>query len=251
MVNRYQPAYSSISSINNDGLGRKAFFVILILIVYRFGTYIPIPGVNITVIDDIVSEQSRGIIGMFNVLTGGALGRMSIFTLNIMPYITASIIMQLMTVLSSDLNELKKSGESGRKKINQYSKYLSVLLSLSQGYGIAVGIESLSYHDITLVHSPGIYFRIITMITLMGGTSIVIWFADQINSKGIGNGSSMIIFTGIVSGLFPSIISLLEMVRNNTLSIQLLFACCVFFCTYGYFNSVYRTSTKKANSTLS
>jgi preprotein translocase subunit SecY len=214
------------NSLKSGGdLGKKIFFVIFILIIYRFGTYIPLPGVNLMILDSIVSEQAKGILGMFNVLTGGALGRMSIFTLNIMPYITASIIMQLMTVLSKDFSELRKSGESGRQKINQYSKYLSVILALFQGYGIAVGIESLSHNGIALISDPGIYFRIVTMFSLMGGTIVVVWFADQINTKGIGNGSSVIIFAGIVSGLLPSIFSLLEMGRNNIVSTQFLLLC--------------------------
>lgn len=206
-------------------LGKKIFFVIFILIIYRFGTYIPLPGVNLMILDSIVNEQAKGILGMFNVLTGGALGRMSIFTLNIMPYITASIIMQLMTVLSKDFSELRKSGETGRQKINQYSKYLSVILALFQGYGIAVGIESLSHNGVALISDPGIYFRIVTMFSLMGGTIVVVWFADQINTKGIGNGSSVIIFAGIVSGLLPSIFSLLEMGKNNVVSTQFLLLC--------------------------
>ena len=214
------------SSLSSKGdLGKKIFFVIFILIIYRLGTYIPLPGVNLSILDNIVKEQAKGILGMFNVLTGGALGRMSIFTLNIMPYITASIIMQLMTVLSKEFSELKKSGEAGRQKINQYSKYLSVALALFQGYGIAVGIESLNYRGISLISDPGIYFRIVTMFTLMGGTIVVIWFADQINMKGIGNGSSVIIFSGIVSGLLPSIFSLLEMGRNNVVSTQFIILC--------------------------
>ena len=206
-------------------LGKKIFFVIFILIIYRFGTYIPLPGVNLSILDNIVKEQAKGILGMFNVLTGGALGRMSIFTLNIMPYITASIIMQLMTVLSKEFSELRKSGEAGRQKINQYSKYLSVVLALFQGYGIAVGIESLNYKGISLISDPGIYFRIVTMFTLMGGTIVVIWFADQINMKGIGNGSSVIIFSGIVSGLLPAVFSLLEMGKSNVVSTQFIILC--------------------------
>jgi preprotein translocase subunit SecY len=206
-------------------LGKKIFFVIFILIIYRLGTYIPLPGVNLSILDNIVKEQAKGILGMFNVLTGGALGRMSIFTLNIMPYITASIIMQLMTVLSKEFSELRKSGEAGRQKINQYSKYLSVVLALFQGYGIAVGIESLNYKGISLISDPGIYFRIITIFTLMGGTIVVIWFADQINMKGIGNGSSVIIFSGIVSGLLPAVFSLLEMGKSNVVSTQFIILC--------------------------
>lgn len=212
---------------SSSGLGKKIFFVIFILIIYRFGTYIPLPGVNLMILDGIVKEQAKGILGMFNVLTGGALGRMSIFTLNIMPYVTASIIMQLITVLSKDFGEFIKSGEVGRQKINQYSKYLSLILALFQGYGIAVGIESLSYNGIPLIGDTGIYFRIVTMFTLMGGTIVVVWFADQINAKGIGNGSSIIIFAGIVSGLLPSTFSLLEMGKNNIVSTWFLLLCFV------------------------
>ena len=212
-------------SIRSGDLSKKIFFVIFILIMYRIGTYIPLPGVNLIVLDDIVQARAKGILGMFNVLTGGALGRMSIFTLNIMPYITASIIMQLLSVVSKEFSELRKSGELGRQKINQYSKYLAVVLALFQGYGIAIGIEALSHNGIFLINNPGIYFRIVAMFSLMGGTVIVIWFADQINLKGIGNGSSIIIFAGIVSGLLPAISSLLEMGKNNIVSTQFLIFC--------------------------
>ena len=214
-------------SVGTGDLSKKIFFVLFILIIYRIGTYVPLPGVNLMVLDDIVQTRARGILGMFNVLTGGALGRMSVFTLNIMPYITASIIMQLLSVVSKEFSELRKSGELGRQKINQYSKYLAVVLALFQGYGIAVGIESLNHNGTPLINDPGLYFRIVAMFSLMGGTVIVIWFADQINLKGIGNGSSVIIFTGIVSGLLPAISSLLEMGRNNILSTQFLLFCLV------------------------
>ena len=226
-MNKQQKSKFGLTNTGSGDLSRKIFFVIFILIMYRIGTYIPLPGVNLMVLDNIVKAQAKGILGMFNVLTGGALGRMSIFTLNIMPYITASIIMQLLSVVSKEFSELKKSGESGRQKINQYSKYLAVALALFQGYGIAVGIESLNYQGTQLISDPGIYFRIATMFSLMGGTVIVIWFADQINLKGIGNGSSVIIFAGIVSGLLPSISSLLEMGRNNVISTQFLLFCFV------------------------
>ncbi len=214
-------------SVGTGDLSKKIFFVLFILIIYRIGTYVPLPGVNLMVLDDIVQTRARGILGMFNVLTGGALGRMSVFTLNIMPYITASIIMQLLSVVSKEFSELRKSGELGRQKINRYSKYLAVVLALFQGYGIAVGIESLNHNGTPLINDPGLYFRIVAMFSLMGGTVIVIWFADQINLKGIGNGSSVIIFTGIVSGLLPAISSLLEMGRNNILSTQFLLFCLI------------------------
>lgn len=219
--------YKNQTSNVKANLGKKIFFVLFILIIYRFGTYISLPGINLSILDNFIKEQGRGVMGMFNTFTGGALGRMSIFTLNIMPYITSSIIMQLFTVLSKELKELKKSSDIGRQKVNQYSKYLSVFLALFQGYGIAVGIESLSYANTHLVSHPGIYFRVITMFSLMGGTMVVIWLADQINIKGIGNGSSIIIFSGIVSGFIPSLFTFLEMGKNRVVSFQSLFLCCI------------------------
>jgi preprotein translocase subunit SecY len=222
---KQQKSNFGLPAIGAGDLSRKIFFVLFILIMYRIGTYIPLPSVNLMILDSIVKAQAKGVLGMFNVLTGGALGRMSVFTLNIMPYITASIIMQLLTVLFKEFSELKKSGASGRQKINQYSKYLAVFLALFQGYGIASGIEVLNHNGTPLINNPGIYFKIVTMFSLMGGTVIVIWFADQINQKGIGNGSSVIIFAGIVSGLLPAISSLLEMGRNNIVSNQFLFFC--------------------------
>ena len=206
-------------------LGKKIFIGLLFLIVYRIGTYIPLPGVDLVVLDNIVKSQSNGILGMFNVLTGGALGRMSIFALNIMPYITASILIQLFTAISKDFNELKKSGESGREKINQYSRYLTVILALVQGYGIAVGIEEMGSQSARLVNNPGIYFRVITMFSLMGGTVFVMWLSEQITLRGIGNGSSLIIFTGIISGILPAISTILEMGRTNVLSTHFIILC--------------------------
>ncbi len=215
---------SSLTGGNQD-LIKKILFALFILILYRLGTYIPLPGVNLVVLDSIIQSQSKGILGMFNVLTGGALGRMSVFTLNIMPYITASIIMQLLTVMSKEIGELRKTGSQGRQKINQYSKYLAVFLALFQGYGIVIGLESLGHDGVSLVREGGLYFRITSTLTLLGGTVIVIWFSDQINSKGIGNGSSLIIFSGIVAGLLPSISSLLEMGRNNVISTFVILVC--------------------------
>lgn len=214
------------SYTGGQDLKEKIFFVIFILFIYRIGTYIPLPGINMSVLDNIAKEQTKGMLGMFNVLTGGALGRMSIFTLNIMPYITASIVMQLISILSKDFSEIRKSGEVGKQKISQYSKYLSLMIALFQGYGVAIGAESLNYNGIKLITYPDIYFRTITMFTLMGGTVSVIWFSDQINIKGIGNGSSVIIFTGIVSGLIPSFLSLLEINKNNGIPLLFLFICC-------------------------
>ncbi|MDJ1257462.1 MAG: preprotein translocase subunit SecY [Candidatus Midichloria sp.] len=199
-------------------LTAKIFFIIFALFLYRLGTYIPLPGVNTLAMSQIASQQSGSILGMFNMFTGGALGRMSIFALNIMPYITASIIMQLMTVISSDISVLKKDGEAGRKKINQYTKYLTVVLALSQGYGIAVGIESMNSATLEIVLNPGLNFRIIAALSLLGGTMFVVWLGDQITARNLGNGSSLIIFTGIVAGLPSALASLFEMGRTGAIS---------------------------------
>jgi preprotein translocase subunit SecY len=149
---------------------------------------------------------------------------MSVFALNIMPYITASIIMQLMAVVSSEIGALKKEGEQGRKKINQYTRYLTVILAMFQGYGIAVGIESIQTSHGGLVTAPGMFFRVISLLTLTGGTVLVMWIAEQINVKGIGNGSSLVIFTGIVSGIPSAIAGLFEMGRTGAISSVLVLA---------------------------
>jgi len=216
-----------LDSISPGGeLAKKLVCVIFVLLVYRLGTYIPLPGVSLLILDDVVNEhQSKTIIGMVNVLTGGALGRMSIFALNIMPYISASVIVQLVTILYKEFGDLQKSGEAGRQKINQYSKYLCIILSLFQGYGIAMNIELINYKGVPLISDPGAYFRIMTTLTLMSGTLVVVWLADQINVYGIGNGSSIIIFSGIVSGLLPALLSLLQMGRDNIITTQLVFLC--------------------------
>jgi preprotein translocase subunit SecY len=212
---------SNLSSSFSGGsyeLRSKILFVLLMLIVYRLGTFIPLPGVNVAMLDQLTQAHAGGVLGMFNMLTGGALGRLSIFALNIMPYITASIIMQLMTVISSDVAAMKKEGEHGRKKINQYTRYLTIVLALFQGYGIAIGIEDMNFSGSRVVFEPGLLFRFISMITLTGGTVLVMWIAEQINTKGIGNGSSLIIFSGIVSGLPGAIAGLFEMGRTGVLS---------------------------------
>lgn len=210
---------STMNSMGSMGeLKSKILFVLFMLIIYRLGTFVPLPGVNTIVIDELTNAHAGGILGMFNMLTGGALGRLSIFALNIMPYITASIIMQLMTVISSNIAALKKEGEAGRKKINQYTRYLTIFLAIFQGYGIAVGVESLQVASGSVVYEPGMFFRFVATISLTGGTVLVMWLAEQINSKGIGNGSSLIIFSGIVSGLPGAVAALFEMGRTGALS---------------------------------
>ncbi len=177
-------------------LQRRLLFAVGILIVYRVGTYIPVPGIDAIQLKSFFEQASSGIGGMLNMFTGGAVGRMAIFALGIMPYITSSIIIQLMTAMVPHLEQLKKEGESGRKKINQYTRYGTVVLALFQSYGIAVGIESQG-----LASDPGIFFRASCVITLVGGTLMLMWLGEQITARGIGNGISLIIFVGIIAEL--------------------------------------------------
>ena len=197
-----------------DDLRRRLLFTVGALIIYRLGTFIPLPGIDPVALADVFSQQSTGILGMFDMFSGGALGRMTIFALNIMPYITASIIMQLMTAIVPSLEALKKDGEGGRKTINQYTRYLTVLLASVQGYGIAVALESAS----GVVGDPGMFFRLTTVVTLVGGTLFLMWLGEQITSRGVGNGISLIIFSGIVAELPTALAGTLELGRTGALS---------------------------------
>ena len=197
-----------------EELRNRLLFTLGALIIYRLGTFIPIPGIDPVALDNIFSQQSTGILGMFDMFSGGALGRMTIFALNIMPYITASIIMQLMTAIVPTLEQLKKDGDAGRKQINQYTRYLTVLLATVQGYGIAVGLESAQ----GVVQDPGLMFRVTTVVTLVGGTLFLMWLGEQITSRGIGNGISLIIFSGIVAQLPLALAGTLELGRTGALS---------------------------------
>ena len=199
-------------------LKKRIWFTLGALIVYRLGTYIPLPGIDPVVLQDVFSQQSGGIIGMFDMFAGGALSRMTIFALNIMPYISAAIIMQLMTAMSPRMEALKKEGESGRKKINQYTRYLTVLLTIAQGYGIAVGLEGMSSSSGAAVGDPGWFFRFTTVITLLGGTMFLMWLGEQITQRGVGNGISLIIFAGIVANLPVALVGTLELGRTGALS---------------------------------
>ncbi|MEH6403363.1 MAG: preprotein translocase subunit SecY [Sneathiella sp.] len=200
-------------------LKKRLWFTLFALIVYRVGTYIPIPGVDPTVLADVFAQNSGGVLGMFDVFAGGALGRMTIFALNIMPYISASIIMQLLTSISPQMGQLKKEGEQGRKKINQYTRYGTVLLATLQGYGIAVGLEGMSLSSgQAAVIDPGLYFRVVTVITLVGGTVFLMWLGEQITARGVGNGISLIIFAGIVAALPGALVGTLELGRTGALS---------------------------------
>jgi len=199
-------------------LKSRIWFTLGALVIYRLGTYIPIPGIDPAILHDIFSRNAGGILGMFDMFSGGALGRMTIFALNIMPYISASIIIQLLTAVSPTLETLKKEGESGRKKLNQYTRYGTVMLAAVQAYGIAVGIEGMRAGAETAVLNPGLFFRLVTVVTLVGGTVFLMWLGEQITARGVGNGISLIIFAGIVANLPHALASTLELGRTGAIS---------------------------------
>ena len=199
-------------------LKKRLWFTLGCLIVYRVGTYVPLPGIDPEVMAQIFRQQSGGILGMFNMFAGGALARMSIFALGILPYISASIILQLMTAISPQLEALKKEGESGRKKINQYTRYLTVVLAAFQSWGLAIGLEAMSGPAGSAVIDPGWFFRVTTVVTIVGGTLFLMWLGEQITARGIGNGISLIIFVGIIAQLPHALVALLELGRTGAMS---------------------------------
>ena len=199
-------------------LKKRIWFTLGVLIVYRLGTYVPLPGIDSRIMAEIFAQQSGGILGMFNVFAGGALERMTIFALNIMPYITASIIVQLLSSFSPQLEALKKEGEQGRKKLNQYTRFGTVFLALIQAYGMSIGLEGMTGQAGSAVSDPGLQFRITTVITLTGGTVFLMWLGEQITARGVGNGISLIIFAGIVAALPHALASTLELGRTGALS---------------------------------
>jgi len=198
-------------------LKRRLWFLLGALVVYRIGSFIPVPGIDPTVLEDLFKSQQGGILGMFNMFSGGALKRFSVFALGIMPYISSSIIMQLMTVVSPQLEALKKEGEAGRRKITQYTRYGTVVLASFQALGIAIALEGQPH----LVLDPGFTFHITTMITLVAGTMFIMWLGEQITERGLGNGISIIIFAGIAAGLPHAIGGTLELTRTGAFSIPL------------------------------
>ncbi|MFA5243050.1 MAG: preprotein translocase subunit SecY [Sulfuricella sp.] len=211
-------ATSSVGSAGKySDLKQRLLFVLGALIVYRIGAHIPVPGIDPAVLAELFKSQQGGILGMFNMFSGGALSRFTVFALGIMPYISASIIMQLMTVVSPQMEQLKKEGESGRKKITQYTRYGTVALALFQGIGIAIALEA----QPGLVIDPSLLFRVTTVITLVTGTLFLMWIGEQITERGIGNGISIIIFAGIVAGLPSAIGGTLELTRTGAFSIPL------------------------------
>jgi preprotein translocase subunit SecY len=199
-------------------LKKRLWFTLGALIVYRIGTYIPVPGVDAGVMADLIAQMGGGILGMFDMFTGGALGRMTVFALNIMPYISASIIIQLMTAAVPSLEALKKEGEMGRKKLNQYTRYLTVLIAVFQAWGIAVGLEGMRGPSGAAVADPGIFFRFSCIVTLVGGTMFLMWLGEQITARGVGNGISLIIFAGIVANLPSALAGTLELGRTGAIS---------------------------------
>jgi preprotein translocase subunit SecY len=196
-----------------EELKKRIWFTLGALLVYRLGTYIPLPGIDPAAWEQAFKTQAGGILGMFNMFAGGGISRMAIFALNIMPYISASIIIQLMTTVSKTLEQLKKEGEQGRKTINQYTRYLTVVLAAGQAYGIAIGLEGGG----NVVSDPGYFFRISTLITLTGGTMFLMWLGEQITARGIGNGISLIILAGIVAELPSALVGMFELGRQGAL----------------------------------
>ena len=213
-------------SKDND-LRNRILFTILILSVYRLGTYVPLPGIDPESLQSLMESRQKGLLGMFNIFSGGAVSRMAIFALGIMPYISSSIIIQLLTGVSETFKNLKNQGEIGRKKITQYTRYGTVLLATIQGFGVSVGLENSG----NVVVDPGIYFRLTTVITLVAGTIFLMWLGEQITQRGIGNGISLIIFSGIVAEIPRALASTFELGRTGALSstiILFIFALVIF-----------------------
>jgi len=203
-----------------EELKKRIWFTLGAMLVYRLGTYIPLPGINPEAFAQAFKQQSGGVLGMFNMFAGGAVERMAIFALGVMPYISASIIMQLMTSVIPSLEALKKEGEQGRKIINQYTRYGTVLLAIVQSYGIAVGLQSGN----NMVIHPGLFFQLSTVISLTGGTMFLMWLGEQVTARGIGNGVSLIIMAGIIAGMPRALGATLEMGRTGSLSTGLILA---------------------------
>lgn len=200
-------------------LKSRILFCLGAIVVYRLGAHIPVPGIDPLVLKKLFDSQSGGILGMFNMFSGGALKRFTLFALGIMPYISASIIMQLLTVVSPQLEQLKKDGEAGRRLITKYTRYGTVILAAFQALGISIALES----QPGLVLDPGLAFRLTTVVTLVSGTMFLMWLGEQITERGIGNGISIIIFSGIVAGLPHAVGSTLELARTGAFSIPLVF----------------------------
>ena len=213
---------SQLAGLGNIGkipeLKNRILFTLGMLIVYRIGAHIPVPGIDAQVLAQFFSQAKGSLLGLFDMFSGGALSRLTIFALGIMPYISAAIILQLMTIVSPQLEQLKKEGEAGRRKITQYTRYGTVALALVQAVGMSIGLETFSVNGHAVVIDPGWAFRAVTAITLVSGTIFLMWVGEQITERGIGNGISMIIFAGIVAGLPRAIGGTLELARTGEFS---------------------------------
>ncbi len=203
-----------MSASNQNDLRNRIFFTIFILAIYRLGTFVPLPGIDPSQLQTLMEGNQKGLLGMFNVFAGGAISRMAIFALGIMPYISSSIIVQLLTGVSDYFKNLKSQGEKGRQKITQITRYGTVLLATVQGYGLSVGLES----SANLVINPGIFFKISTVTTIVAGTMFLMWLGEQITQRGIGNGISLIIFSGIVAEIPRALATTFELGRTGALS---------------------------------
>jgi preprotein translocase subunit SecY len=203
-----------------DELKKRIWFTLGALVIYRLGTYIPLPGIDPAAFEASFLGQKQGVLDMFNMFSGGAVQRMAVFALNIMPYISASIIIQLLSSVVPSLEAIKKEGEQGRKILNQYTRYLTVILAVFQAYGISIGLEGRA----GIVSDPGLLFRVSTIVTLTGGTMFLVWLGEQITSRGVGNGSSLIIFAGIVARLPQAVVQLFELGRQGSISTGLVLA---------------------------
>lgn len=208
---------NAVSKGKYGDLSQRLWFLLGALVVYRIGAHIPVPGIDPVVLADLFKSQKGGILGMFNMFSGGALSRFTIFALGIMPYISASIIMQLAAIAVPTLEQLKKEGEAGRRKITQYTRYGTLLLAVFQAFGISVALQS----QAGLVPHPGSMFQLTTVVTLVTGTMFLMWLGEQITERGLGNGISLIIFAGIAAGLPNAIGNTLEMARTGAFSIPL------------------------------
>jgi len=231
---------SGFFSKGND-LRNRILFTIFILSVYRLGTYIPLPGIDPESLKTLMDSNQKGLLGMFNIFSGGAISRMAIFALGIMPYISSSIIIQLLTGVSETFKSLKNQGEIGRKKITQYTRYGTVLLASIQGYGVAVGLENSG----AVVSDPGNYFKLTIVVTLVAGTIFLMWLGEQITQRGIGNGISLIIFSGIVAEIPRALATTFELGRTGALSASLiLFIFILIIATVGFIVFIERSIRK-------
>ena len=199
-------------------LKQRIFFVIGALVIFRLGAHIPVPGINAEALAALFAQTKGSIVDVFNMFSGGALSRLSLFALGVMPYISSSIIMQMMTSVVPTLEQLKKEGESGRRKITQYTRYGTVVLALFQSFGIAIALESQTAGGMNVVIAAGVGFKLTTVITLVAGTMFLVWLGEQVTERGIGNGISLIIFAGIVAGLPSALGGTLELARTGTFS---------------------------------